>query len=70
MKGKWWFFEIVQTKVAGPGYNLQVYVRNVTDNGPERKVIDLQSSGLPGSPNIPPPIQTLTPPKKNPSNNF
>jgi len=70
MKGKWWFFEIVQTKLAGPGYNLQVYVRNVTDNGPEQKVIDLQTTGLPGTPKLSPPIPTLTPPTTNPANNF
>jgi|SRR5215469_1911564 len=43
-KGKWWRYEVVITNRAGGaapnGLRVQMYMRNVTDNLPERLVID------------------------------
>ncbi len=40
-RGRWWRVEIVFTKLDGPGFNAQVYMKNVTDGAPEIKVVDL-----------------------------
>jgi len=39
-KGKWWVYEIAITNRAGPAYRTEMWARNVTDNGNEKKVID------------------------------
>jgi hypothetical protein len=62
-RGKWYRVEVVVTNPAGPGTNVEVYVRNVTDNGPELKVVDLSQPCPwcgPGGGWMPSP--TLTPP--------
>ena len=53
MKGKWWRFEIVMTNRSGPAYDLKMYGRNVTDNGPELLIIDLSRNSS---------VNNLTPP--------
>ena len=53
MKGKWWRFEIVMTNRSGPGYNLKMYGKNITDNGPELVLIDLSRNSS---------VNKLTPP--------
>lgn len=40
-RGKWWRIEIAMTNRDGPGYNLQMFVKNITDEGDEFEVIDL-----------------------------
>ena len=40
-KGKWWRVEIVVVNRAGPGFDMKVYMKNVTDNTPEVRVLDL-----------------------------
>jgi len=44
MKGKWWRWEAVITNRAGPNFRLQFYGKNITDNGPELTLIDLQNN--------------------------
>ena len=39
-KGKWWRVEVVTRNVGGTPTIFQVYMKNVTDNQPELKVID------------------------------
>jgi hypothetical protein len=46
-RGKWYRVEVVVTNPAGPGTNVEVYLKNVTDNGPELRVVDL-SEPCPG----------------------
>ena len=41
MKGKWWRFEAILTNRSGPGFNVLLYGKNVTDNGPELEIINL-----------------------------
>lgn len=41
LRGKWWRFEAVWTNIAGPGWNLVLYIKNVTANTPEQKVLDV-----------------------------
>jgi hypothetical protein len=39
-KGKWWRYELV-VRTAGTGVTtIEIYRKNVTDNGPDEKVID------------------------------
>jgi len=40
LKGKWWRFEYVMINRNGPGHNTLLYVKNVTENSPERVVFD------------------------------
>lgn len=40
-RGKWWRFETVFINREGPGYNAITYLKNVTDNASEVKVVDL-----------------------------
>jgi len=40
LKGKWWRLEYVMINRNGPGHNSLLYVKNVTDNSPERLVYD------------------------------
>ncbi len=40
-KGKWWRVEIIVANRAGPGFDIKVYMKNVTDNTPEVTVLDL-----------------------------
>jgi hypothetical protein len=44
-RGKWWRVEAVYTNRAGPGWRMQVFFKNVTDNGPELTVVDTSASG-------------------------
>ena len=53
-KGKWWTYEIVITNRSGPATNVQMYIRNVTDNGPEIKVIDMAADSRTN--NLTPPV--------------
>ena len=39
-QGRWFMFEGVITNRFGPGYRLQVFMRNITDNLPEQQIID------------------------------
>jgi len=41
LKGKWWRYEVVMTNRSGPNFGLQMYGKNVTDDGPELTIIDL-----------------------------
>src|SRR5215472_16779676 len=43
-RGKWWRFEIAVTNRFGPGYRLQVFLKNVTDDQPEQTIIDTNGS--------------------------
>jgi|CXWL01.1.fsa_nt_gi hypothetical protein len=42
LRGKWWRFEFIVHNAApsGPGTYFEEYIKNVTDNGPELKVLD------------------------------
>lgn len=40
LSGKWWRFEMVVRNRSGPGMNFEVYLKNVTNNGPEYKILD------------------------------
>src|SRR6266446_6324813 len=42
MKGNWWRIEIVMHNAApnGPGTTFDMYIKNVTTNGPELHVLD------------------------------
>jgi hypothetical protein len=53
MKGKWWRFEIVMANRSGPNFDLKMYGKNVTDNGPELTLIDLDARAS---------VSNLTPP--------
>jgi hypothetical protein len=44
MKGKWWRFEVILTNRSGPNFDMKMYAKNVTDNGPELTLIDLASN--------------------------
>jgi len=46
-RGKWWMFEWAVTNRFSAGWRLEAWIRNVTDNGPERKILD--SNGSVGS---------------------
>jgi len=39
-RGRWWRVESVTTNRTGPGYRLQVFLRDITSNTPEQQVID------------------------------
>lgn len=39
-RGKWWRVELVVTNPRGPGFDLKLYMKNVTDNRPEFTAID------------------------------
>ncbi len=39
-RGKWWRVELVVTNPRGPGFDLKLYMKNVTDNLPEIAAID------------------------------
>ncbi len=39
-KGKWWRYEIVYRNLPGPKTIVEVYLKNVTDNTPEFKILD------------------------------
>jgi hypothetical protein len=41
-RGKWYRAEIVFSNISGPGFNAEVFLKNVTDNLPEIKVVDLK----------------------------
>jgi hypothetical protein len=56
--GKWWRIEVIFINRAGPGFDAKVYMRNITDDEPEIKVIDLQAAGFP------PWTSSLTPPQR------
>jgi hypothetical protein len=53
MKGKWWRVEIVLTNRSGPGFRLQSFMKNVTDNAAELAVLDLAADSR---------VSNLTPP--------
>jgi hypothetical protein len=53
MKGKWWRFEVVMSNRSGPNFDVKMYGKNVTDNGPELTLIDLSANKL---------VSSLTPP--------
>jgi len=53
MKGKWWRFEAVFTNRSGPDFNVVMYGKNITDNGPELEIINLSND---------PSVDNLTPP--------
>ncbi len=40
-KGKWWRVETVVANRAGPGFDIKMYMKNITDNTPEITVMDL-----------------------------
>jgi hypothetical protein len=58
-RGKWWRVEIVFINRSGgnPGFVAKVYMKNVTDNGPEYTVVDTSASGTQLTPS-----STRTPP--------
>lgn len=60
-RGKWWRVEIVFTNRAGgnPGFVAKVYMKNVTDNGPELTVVDTSAPGtqLNTSNSLTPPVR-------------
>ncbi|MDO8742560.1 MAG: Ig-like domain-containing protein, partial [bacterium] len=39
-KGKWWRYEVVYRNLPGPKTIVEVYLKNVTDNTPEFKILD------------------------------
>jgi hypothetical protein len=53
MKGKWWRYEVVMANRSGPNFQLRMYGKNVTDNGPELTLIDLSGNSA---------VSKLTPP--------
>ena len=53
MKGKWWRFEVVMSNRSGPNFDLHMFGKNVTDNGPELTLIDLSANKA---------VANLTPP--------
>jgi len=59
--GKWWRVEVVFINRAGgdPGWVGKVYMKNVTDNGPELLVVDTSASGTQLNPS-----STRTPPNQ------
>ena len=70
-QGKWWYFEWAITNRMGPGYRLEVWARNVTDNGPERKVVDTNGNGSgPYGNTFVGPYPQLTPHEINPEGFF
>jgi len=44
MKGKWWRFEAILTNRSGPNFNVVLYGKNITDNGPELEIINLSNA--------------------------
>lgn len=44
-RGKWVRAEAIYTNRAGPGWRFQLYLRNITDNGPEYLVVDTAATG-------------------------
>jgi len=52
-RGKWWRFEVVMTNREGPDFRVQLYGKNVTDDGSEIELIDLWQNGV---------VDNLTPP--------
>lgn len=44
-KGKWWRFEVIVIRRAGPGLHILAYEKNITDNGPELKRVDTRING-------------------------
>ena len=54
LRGKWWRFEYVMLDRNGPGHNSLLYVKNVTDNAPERLVYDFSQLSF-WSPQFTPP---------------
>jgi hypothetical protein len=55
LKGKWWRIEYVMINRNGPGHNSLLYVKNVTDNSPERLVFDFSRLSF-WSPQFTPPV--------------
>lgn len=53
MKGKWWRWEFVMTNRSGPNFDLKMYGKNVTDDGPELTILDLSANKA---------VANLTPP--------
>jgi len=53
-KGKWWRYEIVISPRSGPGTNIQMYIKNVTDNRSEIKVADMSMDSR--TKNLSPPV--------------
>jgi hypothetical protein len=53
MQGKWWRWEAVLTRRAGPGYRMMFFGKNVTDNTPEITILDLSMDSS---------VSNLTPP--------
>jgi len=45
MQGKWWRWEAVLTNRSGPGYRMQMFGKNVTDNLPEITILDTTANG-------------------------
>lgn len=43
LPGRWWRFEVIVRNRSSAGLNMQVYLKNVTDNGAEFKVLDTTS---------------------------
>jgi len=39
-RSRWWMIETVITNRMGPGFRMQVFLRNITDNTPEQQIID------------------------------
>jgi hypothetical protein len=54
MKGKWIRHEIILTRRSGPGFRLQLYIKNISDGTPEQLVIDTAMDSR---------VNNLTPPK-------
>jgi hypothetical protein len=45
MRGKWWRFEVVMTNRSGPGFELEMYGKNITDDSAEIQMIKLTDNG-------------------------
>jgi hypothetical protein len=45
LKGKWWRESFVETNRGGPGWRLEHFMKNITDNTPEVSVIDSTGPG-------------------------
>ncbi|HKC93473.1 MAG TPA: hypothetical protein VKB81_05565 [Nitrospira sp.] len=70
-RGRWWMVEAVTTNRVGPGYRLQVFLRDITDNTPEQQIIDTNGTyGHGGEAGAWTPSAQLTPSEITPIANF
>jgi hypothetical protein len=69
-QGKWWRIENVITNRLGPGFRYQVFLKNVTDNGPELMIQDTNGTYGNGSAGPWVPSAQLTPNEVTPILNF